>query len=151
MPVVERRSRSSTRHSDGYNNNYNRHSEHYGNDFNPSVAMRAGGDSRTLSPDRKNSRHDMINGYAKAGSYNQYTMQQPRYIAPHVGSRPPAAIPPPLPAHQPDLQSTSTPQLSPVKYEDFAEGINGSMSPNTRAMMNGTTNATPASKTVNTT
>lgn len=58
----------------------------------------------------------------KTGSYNQYTMQQP-----------PRLVPPSKPgvngvSHNPLQVATmpvkaSTPQSTPVKYEEFAEGL----------------------------
>ncbi len=106
----------------------------------PSLAHRPGGDARTLSPDRRNGR----NYASKSSSYNHYTMNPPPPVfhghapapppapyprAPHV-LPPPTGPPPPRPPPPPSVPSpaartTSTPQSTPVRYEDFAEGLNG--------------------------
>ena len=140
---MERRSRSTTRankqlssldigfvgntnDSAGYyhSNNSHRHSARYvpGEISIPvpaSVALRPGGDSRTLSPDRRNAREAAY----KTGSYNQYTMQ-PRLGLQALSS---SQVPPPMPPRSSQsnniMTSTSTPQSTPVKYEDFAEGL----------------------------
>lgn len=111
----------------------------------PSLTLRPGGDARTLSPDRRSSRHllpEAAPAANKAGSYNHYTMRQPpaslivngsgggghphgRPSLPHLSpSGPPPPRPPPASSSPP--RTTSTPQSTPVRYEDFAEGLNGS-------------------------
>ena len=182
---MERRSRSTTRNGGG--SHYHHHSGYapgqqsggsafaprqssarsFGGDPAvppPSLAHRPGGDSRTLSPDRRNSRHlelslgANVGGYgAKSSSYNPYTMQQPPSslivnglnghhrdqqqppMHPPRSSLPHLSPPPPLPptssggvaarppAASPPGRTTSTPQSTPVRYEDFAEGLNNSM------------------------
>lgn len=71
-----------------------------------SLLHRPGGDSRTLSPDRRNVRSSAIEASQhRTGSYNQYT------------GPPLSRLGLPSPRGQ---QQTSTPQTSPIKYEDFS-------------------------------
>ena len=72
-----------------------------------SLLLRPGGDSRTLSPDRRNVRSSTLEASQhRTGSYNQYTQGPPLT---RLGL--------PSPRGQ---QQTSTPQASPIKYEDFS-------------------------------
>ena len=104
---MDRRSRSAGRHnhynSSGmsslqadYGNNHYRHSTHFDNGAAPAsltngLLLRPGGDSRTLSPDRRNNNEGNGGGSGvggvggvggggyqmRGGSYNQYTMHRP--------------------------------------------------------------------------
>lgn len=147
---MERRSRSTSRHHSHYHTNglsslqpdyshYNgnhRHSTHFDSpaSLTNGLLMRPGGDSRTLSPDRRNASSNNNHNhepYQRGGSYNQYTMQQPSRIVPGGGNSGPQSgiIPPPRPPTSSPPKSTSTPQTSPpsvpppaapasVKYAD---------------------------------
>ena len=116
---MDRRSRSASRHnhynSSGmsslqadYGNHY-RHSTHFDNGAAPAsltngLLLRPGGDSRTLSPDRRNNNEiggGSGGGYQmRGGSYNQYTMHrppQPLTSLSHItggGTGPPPSRPP---------------------------------------------------------
>lgn len=139
--MMERRSRSTTRYQTHHNGtelsltngltngsvpHYTKPHRHSGRfkELPPSVALRPGGDSRTLSPDRRNGRNNDL-AY-KSSSYNQYTMQPP---PPRLGLVPPPRPPPVSSSSSSSArpQTTSTPQSTPVKYEDFAEGLNQSL------------------------
>ena len=160
---MERRSRSTTRHNNngdlngGYHHHHHHHHRHSARfvqgepgapptSLPPSIALRPGGDSRTLSPDRRNAGREVVAAALKTASYNQYTMQ-PRLGLQAISSNPPPPMPPrsqppPLPSlssltTSTAPQSTSTPQATPVKYEDFAEGLLRISPSKTAAAVNG--------------
>jgi len=126
---MERRSRSAVRGNYGESSNgvgvglASRQSS--GRGFAPpsGLARRPGGDSRTLSPDRRNGQ---IGGYAsgRGGSYNPYVDRAPLPAGPaSLGpAPPPTATTATLPSSA--SAATSTPQSTPtVRYEDFAEDL----------------------------
>ena len=157
---MDRRSRSASRHnphnhynSNGmsslqadYGNHY-RHSTHFDNNGAPAsmtngLLLRPGGDSRTLSPDRRNNNESGGGaGYPmRGGSYNQYTMHRPAQpltslshitgggmgpppprpptSSPPKSAPAPQTSPPPVPNGQPPPSSSSSGQPASVKYAD---------------------------------
>ena len=136
---MDRRSRSANRHNHynhhhhhpsgmsslqpDYGSSHYRHSAHFDNapaSLTNGLLLRPGGDSRTLSPDRKNNNGGSSESGApgdqvRGGSYNQYTMHrpaQPLTSLSHItgagagGTGPP----PPRPPTSSPPKSASTPQ-----------------------------------------
>ena len=144
---MERRSRSTTRNNGYGSGRFSHHEDDLYNNGGyggplvppPSLAHRPnGGDSRTLSPDRRNANNHISpysgsgnhsgRHYKKSSSYNQYTMQQPPSFTNNSSSShlsPPLAPPPRPPTSSPP-QTTSTPQATPLRppqNEEFKEGL----------------------------